>query len=401
MNMILAEIREFPALPKPKKTSSCSLSPRRKIKPLPSIDILLPAKERFTATNAGAIAGVVNDLVEASQTSGSFRVCGTMVDTPLNNHQFLGLRPRGRWFRGSNIGCAADYLVQIENAGKPDLVEVHSRCQVATYIKQRRPDLRVSLYLHNDPREMKGAKTVRERLALLQNMSVIVCVSTYIRDCFLDGLDFDQSLSSKVGVARNGAQRWLANQPAKQPIILIAGRMVPEKGILECVRALASILPNHPDWRLVIAGAKRFESAAPSRYEALIADAIQPLGMQAVMTGFIPIEEVRDWQAKAAISACPSLWNDPMPKAVIESLAAGCALLTTRRGGIPEVANGRAHVIDTPDIAHFSAAFNRLLTDDAYRTRLQDVAWHDFPFTTDAMADDADELRAQSLLTPI
>ncbi|MGB2068720.1 MAG: hypothetical protein ACPHY9_04170, partial [Candidatus Puniceispirillaceae bacterium] len=106
-------------------TSSPSPSPLRQIRPLPSIDILLPAKERFTAANAGAISGVVNDLVAASQTGGCFRICGTMVDTPLNNHQFLGLRPRGKWFRGNNIGCAADYLAQIEKTGAPDLVEVH------------------------------------------------------------------------------------------------------------------------------------------------------------------------------------------------------------------------------------------------------------------------------------
>ena len=242
---------------------------------------------------------------------------------------------------------------------------------------------------------------MRARTALLRDMAGIICVSNYIRDCFLDGINVDDELANKVGVARNGTQRWLHSRPVKQPLILIAGRMVPEKGILECVQALATILPRHPDWRLVIAGAKRFEVTSRGSYEAQIADVIDTFGDQAVMTGFIPIEEVREWQAKAAISACPSLWNDPMPKAVIESLAAGCALLTTRRGGIPEVADGRAYVVDTPDVAHFSAAFEKLLTDPAYRTRLQDVAWHDFPFTASAMAGDADTLRVQCLLAPI
>ena len=383
------------------ETSSPSISALRQITPLPLIDILLPAKERFTKANAGAISGVVNDLVEASQSRDCFRICGAVVDAPLNDHKFLGLRPRGQWFRGTNIGYAADYIAKIEKTGAPNLVEVHSRCHVAAYIKKRRPDLRVSLYLHNDPRDMKGGKSVKDRLALLRDMATIICVSAYIRECFLDGLGVDNALATKVGVARNGAQRWLVNQPFKQPVILIAGRMVPEKGILECATALAAILPKHPDWQLVIAGAKRFEAAARDSYEAKIANAIRDLGNQAVMTGFIPINEVREWQAKAAISACPSLWNDPMPKAVIESLAAGCALLTTRRGGIPEVAEGRAHIVDTPDIAHFSAGFDKLLSDDAYRTGLQAVAWHDFPFTANAMADDADALRAQCLQVPI
>ena len=368
---------------------------------MPSIDILLPAKERFAAANAGAISGVVNDLVAASQTGSCFRICGTMVENPLNNHRFMGLRPRGKWFQGNNIGCAADYLAQIEKTGAPDLLEVHSRCHVATYIKQRQPDLRVSLYLHNDPRDMKGGRSVDDRKSLLRDMAGIICVSAYIRDCFLDGLVVDEALAAKVGVAQNGAQRWLTKQPAKHPVILIASRMVPEKGVLECAQALAGILPNHPDWRLVIAGAKRFEAATRGTYEAQISKVIESLGEQAIMTGFIPIDEVRKWQAKAAISACPSLWNDPMPKAVLESLAAGCALLTTRRGGIPEVADGRAHIVDTPSIEQFRAAFEKLLTDDIYLKRLQDAAWNDFPFTANAMADDADALRAQCLLAPI
>ncbi len=398
--MTLLEQRKFIALSPVNKIAATPSGPLGQLRPLPSIDILLPAKECFTSTNAGAISGVVNDLVLASQAGDCFRICGTMVDNPLNNHVFLGLQSRKHWFRGNNIGCAVDYLAQIEDTHAPDLVEVHSRCHVATYIKRQRPDLRVSLYLHNDPRNMKGGKSASARTALLQNMAGIICVSTYIRDCFMDGLCVEDALASKIGVARNGTQRWLKLQPVKQPLILIAGRMVPEKGILECAKALAAILPDHPKWKLVIAGAKRFESAARGSYEAQIAHAIGKLGDQAVMTGFIPIKDVRDWQAKAAISACPSLWNDPMPKAVIESLAAGCALLTTRRGGIPEVADGRAHVVDTPSIAQFSAAFQRLITDDAYRVGLQNTAWHDFPFTATAMAKDADTLRTQCLTTP-
>ena len=39
-----------------------------------------------------------------------------------------------------------------------------------------------------------------------------------------------------------------------------------------------------------------------------------------------------------------------MAKTGLEALAVGSALLTTRRGGIPEVAEGRAHIVDTPDV---------------------------------------------------
>jgi len=115
------------------------------------------------------------------------------------------------------------------------------------------------------------------------------------------------------------------------------------------------------------------------------------------MLGFIPIAAMRDWQARAAISACPSLWQDPMPKAVLEALAAGCALVTTRRGGIPEVAEGRALIIDKPSVENFAHGFDKLLSDAAFRKNLQNTAWQDFPFTDKAMAEAADKLRLRAL----
>ena len=371
--------------------------PLTSVSPAPNIDILLPAKERFHPSNAGAISGVVRDLVQSSRAAKQFRIIGTDVETSLMPDHFTGLLPKMRWLNGHNIGLTAAYLDLIQKTSAPDLVEVHSRCHVARYLIQKRPALNVTLYLHNDPRQMKGGRSVGERWYLLQKLAGIICVSDYIRNCFLDGLNDCGDLVSKVGVARNGAHRWLKQPPTKENFILLAGRMVPEKGILECARAIAKVLPAYPGWALIIAGAKRFEESAPGSYEKKIATAIAPLKKRAKMLGFIPIADMRDWQARAAISACPSLWHDPMPKAVLESLAAGCALITTRRGGIPEAAEGRALIVDVPSVESFASGFDKLLGDAAFRQNLQQIAWQDFPFTDTAMAEAADQLRLQAL----
>ena len=371
--------------------------PLTSISPAPKIDILLPAKERFSPSNAGAISGVVRDLVQASRAANQVRIIGTDVDTSLMPDHFTGLLPKRRWLNGHNIGLAAAYLDMINATGVADLVEVHSRCHVARYLLQRQPSLRVSLYLHNDPRQMKGGRSASQRRYLLEKLSGIICVSDYIRNCFLDGLGDCGDLASKIGVARNGAHRWLKKPAVKENLILLAGRMVPEKGILECATAVAQILPDHPSWTLIVAGAKRFEESAPDSYEDKIAAVIAPLKERAKLLGFIPIAEMRDWQARAAISACPSLWHDPMPKALLESLAAGCALITTRRGGIPEAAEGRALIVDTPSVQNFANGFDKLLGDSEFRQNLQNIAWQDFPFTDTAMAKAADQLRLQAL----
>lgn len=367
------------------------------ISPPPMIDILLPSKERFGPKNAGAISGVVHDLVLASQTPDCLRVFGHPVDVPFDHINFTSIAPRHTWLHGKNIGLAKAYLRHLDGGPKPDLVEVHGRCHVARHIKTKRPDLNVALYLHNDPRDMKGSESVAARRELLSSMAVVICVSDYIRGCFLDGLDIPPNLAKRVQTARNGVERWLQAPIKKSKKILLVGRVVPEKGTLECARAMVAVLADKPDWEVVIAGAHRFERTKMNSYEEAVSNALAPLGPRARMTGFLQQAEIRKLQQESAIIACPSLWQEPMGKTALEALAAGSALLTTRRGGIPEAAEGRAHIVDDPNVETLAAALEKLLTDDAYRTSLQDTAWRDFPFTATRMADDADAARAVAI----
>ena len=232
-----------------------------------------------------------------------------------------------------------------------------------------------------------------ERQTLLRGLVQIICVSNFIRDCFLDGLNPEKCDLKKIQNLNCGVARRLTSRPVKEPIIFIAGRMVPEKGILEAALAIADILPFYPEWKLVIAGARRFKDAPAGSYEAKVGKAIAPLGGQAEMLGFIPPDAVRLWQERAAIAACPSIWQEPLGKVVVEALAGGCAVLTTRCGGIPEVAEGRALIIDNPTVSAFCDGFNALLSDQDFRRDLQMRAWNDFPFTSAAMANKVDILR--------
>jgi hypothetical protein len=78
----------------------------------------LPHKEKFSATNAGAVASVVTDLVRASQTSDRFRVIGSAVEAPFENIDFCPLAVRRRWLHGGNIGFAEAYLNMLQEPGR-------------------------------------------------------------------------------------------------------------------------------------------------------------------------------------------------------------------------------------------------------------------------------------------
>ena len=95
---------------------------------------------------------------------------------------------------------------------------------------------------------MAGAKSPEERQNLLSGLVQIVCVSNFIRDCFLEGLHPEKHEIRKIQNLNCGVTRRLTSPPTKEPIIFIAGRMVPEKGILEAALAIARILPSYPEW---------------------------------------------------------------------------------------------------------------------------------------------------------
>lgn len=361
------------------------------------IDMLLPYKESFSAAKAGAVSTIVRDLVAESTKPNTQTVFGSKIEQPFPGINFKSLKARHKWLYGKNIGFAAAYYNHLKHYSLPDLVEIHGRCNVAAYLLKKRFTIPLSLYLYNDPREMAGAKSPKERQTLLSGLVQIVCISNFIRDCFLDGLNPGEHDIKKLQNLNCGVARKLKSPPTKEPIIFIAGRMVPEKGILEAALAIASILPSYPEWKLVIAGARRYEDAPAGSYEAKVGKAIAPLGNQAKMTGFIPPDTVRQWQERAAIAACPSTWEEPLGKVVVEALAGGCAVLTTRCGGIPEVAEGRALIIDNPTVSAFFDGFKALLSDETLRHDLQMKAWNDFPFTSAAMANKVDMLRMNAI----
>lgn len=380
----------------------------------PKTDILVPYKEMMTDHNAGAIAQIIRDLACLSQHPKAITIFGCpLVHEPMNEISYRPLKATHTWLHGRNIGFANAYLKHIGKHGAPDLIEIHGRCQVARTICTSRPDLAVSLYLHNDPRQMKAGKSVADRLWLAHKMSAIIFVSAYLKSCFLEGLPDEQAFLKKLHIVPNGVRRHHTNPPKKTKTLLIAGRMVPEKGIIQACEAAALVMPRYLDWQLHIVGSRHFKPARLSNYEKKIRQVLAPLGGQAVHHGFLPAKALAEIQSRAAISLVPSLWQEPAGLTVLEALASASALITTDRGGILETATGRAEIVRVEDlvsnhleknliaspannleiIARFATALEALLSDPTRLTNLQETAWADYPFDSRQMAENADKYR--------
>lgn len=358
------------------------------------VDVLLPHKERFTPQNGGAVSTVVYELARhiSAKSNQDITIFGSMIDAPKDGVSYQGLSYKKPFWQSRNACLAKAYLRYLQTNGRtPSLIEVHGRPQVAALIASSRPDLKVVLYLHNDPRTIKASKTVEQRKRLSQQLAGIISITEFVKGCFLEGLGDEDDYRAQHYVNLLGVERQKTRPKARQKQIFIAGRMVPEKGILEACQGAVPLLFDRPDWQIILAGGKDFtdtniNGSGLSAYERDIQRALAPLGARAITLGHQPLAAVKRLQAQSEICLVPSLWQEPGGLTVLEALSAGAALITTNRGGIPEFAKGRALIVDEPSPSAFQKALKALIDDAARRQELQDIAWQDFPFTAKKMS---------------
>ncbi len=373
--------------------------------PILKTDIILPYKERMTANNAGAISNVVYELINKSVFKSSFRVFGSEIEKPISKINYYSLIPKFSLFRGKNIGMALSYIEFLKKSEYfPNFVEVHNRSQVAMELLKKRSDLNVILYYHNDPRTMKGSYSPNERIWLLKHLKGIIFVSDYLKKCFLDGLNIKNINSKKLAVVRNGVEKVTANLK-KQKEILIVGRMVREKGILEACIALTRVLPNFPEWKVNIVGARKFYKSTPSNYEKKIKKVLTPIMSQVIIHGHLPKSKLKKIQNKSMISIVPSLWEEPAGLTVLEALASDSVLITTNKGGIPEIAKNKSILIKMSKndpkyilfIKDLSNAIKDLLINPDKVYKMREIASKNYEFTASKMATNADKIRLNFL----
>jgi len=381
----------------------------------PVTDILLPYKEVMTAENAGALARIVSDLYAHSSHKEKLTIFGApLTGRPLKDVNYQPLQPKYSWLYGQNKGFLQAYLSHLKTRTSPlpQLVEIHSRCHLARALKTARPDLQVSLYLHNDATQMRGGTTIKDRQWLIDNLSAIIFVSDYLRRAFVQDLPEAEKLlmskgtgQAKLVVIANEVTRTNPKPPSKSKTIICAGRMVPEKGMLEACMAAAQILPNFPDWHFHLVGGQHFRRSAASAYEQKLTAALNPIKTQSTQHGFLNGDQLAELQSQASIALVPSLWQEPAGLTVMEALMHGCALITTNQGGIPEIASGRAELVTITGLDYQKPAdqhaiitllaeqLQNYLLDPQKIRNLQDKAWHDFPYDAQNMAVNADRYR--------
>ena len=142
----------------------------------------------------------------------------------------------------------------------------------------------------------------------------------------------------------------------KDFVIIFSGRLTEEKGILQLIQAIkqTQVIPNS---KLVIIGASTYgKDEQPTTYIKQLMAESEPIKNNVVFTGFVNYDQVLSFLKMADIAVIPSMWEEPFGLTVVEAMAAGLPLITTRSGGIPEICEGVATIVERDNIVDNLAA---------------------------------------------
>jgi glycosyltransferase involved in cell wall biosynthesis len=252
---------------------------------------------------------------------------------------------------------------------RPVLVHAHfgrDGAQLVPWLRRRPVPLVVTFHGHDVLRTTDDlrAGSYSDRLylqrwsELLDRGARFLAVSTLIRDRLLDrGAPPDRVELHYIGVDCAAIASYDADPVRRDPdLVLFVGRLVPQKGCLDLIEALARVRATGRPLRLAVVGS----GPERERCERRAAE----LGVPAELVGPCRQAEVWAWMRRAAVVAVPSRtgtdgWKEAFGLVAAEGQAAGARVVASTCGGLPEAIAPANHDLLFPE-ADVDALADRL-----------------------------------------
>ncbi|WP_198024844.1 glycosyltransferase family 4 protein [Bradyrhizobium sp. Cp5.3] len=163
------------------------------------------------------------------------------------------------------------------------------------------------------------------------------------------------------------AQFSQARQEGSPPIVLLASRMIKEKGVEDFVQAAALLRKSNVAARFVLAGAPDPEN--PHSIPEAVLRQYHEVGL---VEWWGHCDNIPEIIREAAIVCLPTTYGEGIPKTLIEAAAGECPIVTYDVPGCREIVtdgvNGR--LVPAGDVGQLAQALAQLVADPEQRRRM-------------------------------
>ena len=231
---------------------------------------------------------------------------------------------------------------------------------------------------------MDGSKTIEQRKKLLKICYKIIFNSTWSKKRFLDGLANKFVNSNKLLVFFQSAKKSnLSVIKQKKKWITFVGKLNRAKGYDVFAKAIKVILNKNKSWKALIIGDEKREKILLKHKNATI-------------MGFKKHNEVINIFKKTSITVACSRWEEPFGRTSLEASANGCAVIITKKGGLPETVTD-AKIISNLNVKNLINAIQNLINKPFLRTKLQNLSIKNFYLTHQFVANLIDQYRSEKI----
>jgi len=340
------------------------------------ISILLPYKENYSPSYAGAVSIFINDVTKESIYNKDITIYGSTNFTKKLSKNYINI-PLDKKFLISQSKAYVKKFIDIQKNFKVDILEVHNR---PIYIK----DLLVIktnliLYFHNDPISMIGSRSVNERLFLLEKCKIINFNSEWSKKQFLTDLPNIYVKSDKLKVIHQSTKKNIVNIEKKHKIISFVGKLNSAKGFDLFAKAIVKILNNFPEWKAYVAGDEPREKIVVKHKNLKL-------------LGFQKHVDIIKLFKKTSIAVACSRWEEPFGRTSLEASSNGCAVIISNKGGLPEtITNGV--ILRKLNVESLYREIKDLIINKNKLINLQKSAYKNFYLTNEFISKKIDNYR--------
>ena len=315
---------------------------------------ILPYKENYTQKGAGAVALWISEFMRDSIYKKNTYVFGNTTNKKFltKNYINININTINSRLNSTTKEYSNKIIKKIENMSF-DIIELHNRpIMVKEFYKKI--NSKIILYFHNDPTSMKGAKTVDERIHLLNSVDKIIFITKWVKKKFFEGLP---NLSdNKTQIIYHSIDPFKKKIKKNKQIIFV-GKLNESKGYDLYCKAMFKVLELNKDWIAYSIGEeKRFQNfPTHSRHKSL---------------GQIPHNKVLNFLSKSEIAIIPSRWEEPFGRTSMEASSRGCATIISNKGGLPETTD-YAIRLKKLDVRNIENETIKLIKNKSLRKKIQ------------------------------
>lgn len=183
----------------------------------------------------------------------------------------------------------------------------------------------------------------------------------------------DLNLFNKKNINQNEIYKRKFNIKDNDIVIVFAGRINSDKGVLQLVQSFKKINNNNNNIKLMIVGSSWFNITDKDEYLQEIMNYSKDIIDKIIFTGYIYPNEMPYIYSIADIGVIPSMWEEPFGVVALEMMAMSLPIIATNSGGLVEVIDESCSICidkNTNVVNELSINIEKLIKDKELRLKL-------------------------------